>query len=230
MKKMDLLGHTIEWTNQNSGFLALLIFLAALFLGWISGIFSSLRRKPKLKITVLPGPNITASFPTGRYHNSHEMHRTSLAVYIKVANIGKAPTSIDEVHVGYKSQAYRNPLRWYWLKHQVVCKSDFAVNLGVDKKIFPFLMQQNQLTSNDTDTYLREGQSANGMVYFEQSESWGNFFPKFPNNTVRIKVKVYDSFGHSYHTKSSISKVTLEAARTVCEKFGQTRESLAKTE
>ncbi len=225
---MDLLSTTIEWTNKNSGFLGLIIFLTTMMLGWISGIFSSLRKKPKLEIDVLKGPTFCASFDTGRMFEGNLTHRTAISAYVEIVNIGSAPTDIKAIHIGYKSQSQKNPFKWFWLKEITVAKSDFMMKLGEDKKIFPFLMQRNQLIEAEIDTYLLEGKRLNGIVYFEQEESWGEFLPKIENNRMRIKVRVFDVYGRSYTATSTINKVTLEAAKNICEKFGETRESIVE--
>lgn len=219
----------IEWTNSNSGFLSLLLFFTTIFLGWVSGFFSSLMRKPKLKIQVLPGPTFCASFDTGRVFNGHKTHRTALSAYIAITNQGSAPTDIQSIHVGYKSQAHINPFRWFWLKEITVSKSDFVMEMGEDLKVFPFLFQKNQLTVNDIDTYLLEGKRCNGIIYFEQDESWGNYLPRIKANKMDIIIRITDSFGSSHFSKARINKVTLAAAKKVCENFGGTRESLKDT-
>ncbi|MCQ4285849.1 hypothetical protein NA647_00140 [Pseudomonas stutzeri] len=218
--------HIINWTNENSGFLALVLFLATLFLGWISGVFKALKRKPELKIEVLQGPTFCASFDTSRTWNGHKTHRTAISLYLSITNIGSAPTDIKFIYVGYRSKNHSIPFRWFWLKEITVSKSDFVMKLGKDSKVFPFLMQRNQLTNNQIDTYLLEGKRCNGVVYFEQDESWGDYLPKTRNNRMTIKIKVFDVYGNHYSTKTVINKVTLDAAKEVSEKFGETRESL----
>ena len=220
----------VDWANDNSGFLALILFLATLFLGWISGIFKALKRKPELKIEILPGPTFCASFDTSRIWRGHKTHRTAISLYLSIANVGSAPTDIKSIHVGYKSKKHSTPFRWFWLKEITVSKSDFVMTLGEDLKVFPFLMQRNQLTDNQIDTYLLEGKRCNGIVYFEQVESWGNYLPKISDNRMKIKVRVFDVYGNHYSATSVINKVTLNAAKEVSEKFGETRESLVKTQ
>ena len=44
--------------NENQGALTLSIFIFTLLLGWISGAFRALRRKPDLKVETLPGAYI----------------------------------------------------------------------------------------------------------------------------------------------------------------------------
>ncbi|MBH0048423.1 hypothetical protein [Pseudoalteromonas sp. NZS11_1] len=224
---MELIESIIEWTNKNSGFLGLLIFISTVLLGWLSGIFAGLRRKPKLKIEINDGPTFCASFDTGRVYKNNLTHRTAISTYIKVTNVGSAPTDIKSVHIGYKSQNHILPFKWFWLKDITVALSDFVVNLGEDIKVYPFLIQRNQLSENQIDTYLLEGKSCNGIVYHEQIESCGNFLPKIKNNRMRVKVCVVDVYGGTHTSTATINKVTLKAAQRICQKFGETRESLA---
>lgn len=216
----------MKWANNNSGFLGLLVFLVTVVLGWVSGVFSALRRKPKLAIEILEGPTFCASFDTGRSYKGNLTHRTAISAYIAITNLGSAPTDVKSVQIAYKSQLHKNPFKWFWLTKNTVAKSDFIMPLGDGLKAFPFLIQRNQTMECSNDTYLLEGKRCSGVVYFEQDESWGNCLPKINDNKMLIKVRIIDVFGSSYSTKGIINKVTLSAAKRVCEKFGETRESL----
>lgn len=216
----------INWTNSNSGFLTLILFFFTLLLGWVSGIFKALIKKPNLKIEVLEGPTFCASFDTSRQYNGHQAHRTAISLYLAITNVGNTPTDIKEIHVGYKSLSHFLPFRWFWLKELTIAKSDFVMDMGQQSKVFPFLMQRNQLTDNRIDTYLLEGKRCNGMVYFEQDESWGNYLPKAPNNKLLIKIKIVDVYGNCFSINATINKVTLKEAKTACSEFGETKESL----
>lgn len=149
-----------------------------------------------------------------------------MGVYLGITNVGSAPTDLDKIIIGYKSTDRKIPFLWHWLKYQTVCRSDFVMKIGEDTKIYPNLMQRNQLTDNKIETYLKEGQRCNGMVYFEGDELYGNKIPYAPENQSLIKIKVYDVYGKSYSKKAKIPKVTINAARKVCKKFGEPRDSL----
>ncbi|MBL4584695.1 MAG: hypothetical protein JKX83_08770 [Pseudomonadales bacterium] len=45
---------------------------------------------------------------------------------------------------------------------------------------------------------------------------------------MKIKIKVLDMHGNRYFYTSVINKVTIDAAKEVSAKFGETRESLSK--
>jgi len=225
---MEYIAYIKVWTNNNSGFLGLLLFIITILLGWVTGIFKTLRRKPNLKIKVIPGPSFCASYDTGRVYEGHLTHRTAMSVYLSVTNTGSAPTDIEDIYVGYKSQASKNKFEWFWLKELTVCKSDFMMELGDDLKIFPFFKQKNQSMENIIKTYLNEGESSNGIIYYEQEESWGKFIPTIEDNLMKIKILIKDVYGRKYTQKATIPKVTLNAAQKVCSTFGETRESLVE--
>ncbi len=45
----------IKLLNDNQGIISIAIFIITLLLGWISGIFSALQKKPKFKIDLIDG-------------------------------------------------------------------------------------------------------------------------------------------------------------------------------
>jgi hypothetical protein len=56
------MAEIIKWSNENAGFLSIILFVVALFLGWISGIFQSLRKRPKFEIRIIPGQQFAQPF------------------------------------------------------------------------------------------------------------------------------------------------------------------------
>ena len=227
---MEYLNEIKMWSNENSGFLSLILFLFTFALGWVSGFFKAILKKPYLKIEVIEPKSFCSTFDIGRKTNGKSMHRTAISIYLKIINIGNSPTEVDKVAIGYKSAEYNNPFRWYWLEEEVVCLSDFIVPLGdEDSKVMPFLKQRNQTINNNTSLYLQVASSCLGITYFEQEASTGNYFPKCDENYyVKIKVKVIDTLGNAYFQKSKILKLQLKAAQKWCEKYGQTREKLVE--
>lgn len=220
----------IGWLNDNEGFVTVLVFIATLLLGWVSGIFQALRRKPKFKIEVLPGPSICSVFNTGNKYEGYDTHRTAIALYLKITNIGNAPSNIDKVEVGYHwnitglsllSLKYR--LGWFWIKNLTVAIEDFCTPFGEDNiKFYPFLLQKSVVSNSTIDTYLEVGKNAIGVVYFEQNESWGASSPLPDNGKTKIKVRVYDSFSNSYSTIVRIPIVDINEAKEYNRYFGET--------
>ena len=175
---------TAKWLNDNQGVLSMLVFVATLTVGWLSGIFSALRRRPKLTFNVIFGPTFCCTYPTGAMHGTFPVHRTGIALYLRVSNVGSAATSLENISVGYHCsirpasiQWLRFRLGWLWLNDQIAAIHDFQAKIGENIKIYPFLIQASILTGKAANTFLVPGQSTNGVVYFEQSDSWGGFFP-----------------------------------------------------
>ena len=219
---MNAFEFLVKLSNDNSGFLTLLIFTATVLLGWFTGVFRFLMHQPKFKIEVIEGPSFCSTYDAMEVESIRGAHRTAIAVYLSITNIGSAAAEISQISVAYKSRAFKNPFKWYWLQNETTFLTDFAVPLGDTYKVVPFMKQQNQLIHNDTSLYLRAGENRNGISYFEQEASFGEHYPKDINFYVKIKIMARDSFGHKYYGKSVIPKVKLAAAQEWCKKFGLT--------
>lgn len=225
----DYYAQTSKWSNDNQGVVSLAIFIVTIAFGWASGIFSALRRKPKFCLSLIDGPTFCCTFPVGKEHADHEVHRTGIALYLAIANIGSAASSIENVSVGYhwhlhpfSRQWFRYSLGWFWLRNQAVALADFQAAIGGNIKVFPFLTQRGTLSPGKATTFLQAGQSTNGVVYFEQSDSWGGCFPSPRNGTVTIKVCVEDVFRRKHTAKFHIPFVSMEYARKYNPSFGTT--------
>lgn len=220
---------TAKWLNDNQGVAGAAIFIATLLFGWLSGIFSALRRKPKFKVQLIQGPTFCCTYPTGAIEGEFKVHRTGIALYLAVSNVGSAPSSIESVAVGYHchirpfSRAWlKYRVGWLWLTDQIAAIHDFQANIGDNIKFYPFLIQRSTLSGHSADTYLQPGQSANGVVYFEQSDSWGGFFPSPTAKGVRVKVALRDTFGTRHTSKFHIPAVAMNEARKYNPSFGKT--------
>lgn len=211
----------IDWTNQNSGFLTLILFVTTLMLGWVSGIFRALMHKPKFQIEINEGPTFISNFPTEREFKDKKTHRTAAAIYLSVTNKGTAPAQIKSVRLGYHNRSVKYTFLWYWL-NSTPSIGDFGHTIGENLRVFPFLFQKNYLAAHPISTYLQSGQHTNGVVYFEQPESWGGFMPREKNGQTKIKLLVIDSFGNKYAKTFAISVVKLEYARKFNSNFGNT--------
>jgi len=226
---LDLYPAAAKWFNDNQGVVSAAIFLATLALGWASGIFSALRRKPKFKLSLNDGPTFCCTYSIGKVHDGFEVHRTAVALYLVVANVGSAPSSIQSVSLAYHWHLRPFSLRWlrfrvgwFWLENQAVSLTDFHTSIGGNTKVYPFLNQVNFMSPVGTTTYLEVGRSSNGVVYFEQSDSWGGCFPSVRRGRVRVKVGVRDVFGKLHTAKFSVPSVSLEGARKYNPSFGNT--------
>jgi hypothetical protein len=221
---ISLLKSIGTWANRNAGVLALLVFVAGIL---IAGVRSRLRR-PRFKIELIPGPTFISSFETGREHDGYKTHRTAIALYLKIANVGSAAASISGVEVGYHNFTFRYTFLWYWLQAAAVL-TDFCVNIGDSVKCFPFLIQHSIITGRSAPTYLEPGRDTCGVAYFEQPESWGGFRPRLQgDNKVLIKVGIRDAFGKCHSRTFKLDLVSVDKAREYCSAFGRTYEELSK--
>lgn len=222
-----------KWLNGNQGVVGVAIFALTLTLGWVSGIFSALRRRPKFRIQLIEGPTFVCTFLTGKKHNDFDVHRTGVALYLKIVNSGSAASSIDEISIGYHWQVipftrawFKYGVGWFWLRNQTAAIHDFQAKIGENIKFYPFLTQKSMYSPVHASTYLEPGQSENGVVYFEQSDSWGGCFPAVGKKGTRIKVCVKDVFGGKHTARFTVPNVTLERARKYNPSFGKTLSEL----
>lgn len=217
-----------KWSNDNQGVVSIALFAITMALGWVSGIFSSLRQKPKFRLSLIEGPTFCCTYHVGKTQGEFEVHRTGIALYLVVGNTGSAASSIANVSVGYHWHLQRFSLLWlrysvgwFWLNNQSVSLTDFQAKIGENIKVFPFLTQANHLAPLKAKTFLQVGQSTNGVVYFE-ADSWGGCFPSVNDGRVRIKVAVEDTFGKRHTAKFTIPSVSMEDARQYNPSFGTT--------
>ena len=223
------MNEIISWTNDNSGFLTLIVFLATLFAGWISGIFQRLRFRPNFELDIIAGPTFCSIFHTGRKFENFENHKTAISVYLRITNTGTAPSEIQDIQVGYHNHTFKYTFFWFWLKSTVALR-DFGHTIGENLRVYPFLLQKSILLPRENITYLKSGQSSNGIVYFEQVESFGGFQPRIKNEKIKIKIKVFDVYKKSYSKSFWIPKVDLTYAKKFNEEFGQTLEKMGASE
>ena len=175
--------------------------------------------KPDLIIELIPTPSFCSSFDSDLPNESVNIHRTAIILYIKITNVGNAPTEIGKIHVGYQSMEND----WHWLCEETTLLDDFVMSMGEKVKVFPFLKQKNYLMDNDINTFLNPGQSRSGIVYFEQKASSCNLYPKIGEDfKVKIQIRVHDTKGQKWSTEQNITKVMIEAARDHCPHFGKT--------
>lgn len=223
------------WLNENQGVLGVAIFVVSLAFGWLSGIFSALRRRPKFRIELIEGPTFVCTFQTGKKHGEFDVHRTGVVLYLKIANVGSAPSSIERISVAYHwhvipfTRAWlRYRIGWFWLHDQTAAIHDFQTMIGDNMKVYPFLTQKSILISSQANTYLEPGQLENGVVYFEQPDSWGGCFPSVGPHGVKIKVSVRDVFGSKHTARFIVPSLSLEEARRYNPSFGKTLAELHK--
>lgn len=232
---MDALAQAADWTNANQGVVSVAIFVLTLFLGWTSGVFASLRRKPKLSFELIEGPTFCSVISTGAKHKDFDVHRTVFALYLQIANIGSAPTSIKSVSIGYHWDIVpiswnwlRYRIGWFWIHDQAVALTDFQVEIGDSVKFFPFLFQKSVISGERPDTFLDAAQSTSGVLYFEQPDSWGGCQPLPIRGRTKILVSVTDVYGTRFKRRFWIPIVSVTDAKKYNPSFGETTFALRR--
>jgi hypothetical protein len=184
----------------------------------------------------IEGPTFVCTFGVGEKHEGYDVHRTGIALYLKVSNVGSAPASMENVAVGYRwhiipfsRQWWRYGIFRFWLSEQTIALDDFQATIGDQLKLFPFLFQRSSISGDSSDTYLEVGRSTNGVVYFEQPDSFGGCFPRARNQIVKLKIKITDSFGGVHSQVLKIPRVTLAEARRYNPSFGRTISAMRRT-
>lgn len=220
---------TAKWLNDNQGVAGVGVFIVTLLLGWASGIFAALRRRPKFRISHIQGPTFCCTFPTGAEHDGQPVHRTGIALYLAVANVGSAASSLNNISVGYHWHIRPFSLLWlryrvgrFWLHNQIAAIHDFQAKIGENIKVYPFLTQRSIISGADPSTFLEPGKSTNGVIYFEQSDSWGSCYPAPSRQGVSVKVEIRDVFGRAHTAKFKIPFVSIQEALKYNPSFGQT--------
>lgn len=219
----------VQWTNENSGFLSVILFFATLFYGWISGFFSSIIKKPKLKIRFIDKLLFFSTFDTGEKHidngKEYEIYKSAFVVYMSIANIGNMVTSIDKIYLSY----YKNKRGFFkekvWLA-QWHTLEPFCLQISEDKVLMinSLLRRDNILDFSDR-TSLDPGKSILGATYFEQGPAWGNFRPLLNKDlTATIHIKIVDIYGNKFKFKTCLKEKSIDDARVLYEHFGKTGE------
>lgn len=227
----------IKWTNENSGFLSLVLFLITVIYGWLSGIFQSLSKKPKLKIRFLEKVSFFSFYYTGEkwfneeLNEEFELHKTGFSVYMSIANIGNKPTSIDKISLGYEKNSTKR--KWFkkdivWL-HQWHSIDDFIMKFEDDFLVVKNLRIRNKLYSDSSNDNLGIGESVVGVAYFEQKTAWGNLNPiQNKNGEIDIIIKIADIYGKSYKFKTKLKILPIEEAREYNKHFGNVEKVMKK--
>lgn len=224
---MEYLSTIQEWTNNNSGYLSLLIFLAGLV---VSVWFAKKNKRTKesnvdLSIEIIDHASMCTSFDTGNSQGSSKLHRTALILYLKIINKNENPIRIGDIRVGYRSQSHENPESWYWLNNETTMVEEYKSPMGDKVKIYPYLKQASVNSSIPVNMTIEPYDSKNGTVYFEQDESGGYLIPYMDDDfRVNVIVEVNDNIGNKWTLEGRIRKVKIEAIRELNPCFGLTRQ------
>lgn len=219
-----------NWTNSNSGFLALLLFIAGLCISLLLWLLRKTKKNiesgSNFNLEIIETPTLCSSYHIRYAEFGKDIHSTAFLIYLIIKNNGEKPTQIGKIKVAYKSSGLDTPESWYWLKDEVLLMDDFVMPIGDKVKVFPFLRQKNALMNNEPKTFLAPREEVNGLVYFEQDESIGEMYPYMdPDNKVQTKIVVSDSLGNESEIEHRVNKVLIEAVRKHCPSFGCTKQS-----
>jgi hypothetical protein len=110
----------------------------------------------------------------------------------------------------------------------MVTVAEFQCKIGDSIKVYPSLLQGSAMLGTTTDTFLESGRQANGVVYFEQDDSYGGNYPTPRNGRAKVRVIVSDVFGRKHKKSFWIPVVSLVEARKYNTSFGGTLEALRR--
>lgn len=226
---IDFINAVIDWTNTNSGFVSILIFIATIVYGWLSGFFAVITRKSSLKVNFLPEGTMCSVVPTGKNTRGHDCFRFACSLYLELTNTGYRTIILDDYKLSYLAINNSKPVL---IEHLTVCKSDFLVDLGNgDVKVLPFLVQTSYLSASSSNDTLLSGYKKTGIIYFESPEYYGNYSPLVDEEScVEITLNLTDTLGKKYQYKNLISCIKLIKAQKTCKKFGMTYNDLINKE
>ncbi len=192
----ELIAQLIDICNKNSGFLSLLLFFLSLAIAFFSGFFRYINRKPRLIAEVIEGPTFYTEAPHHREENGKIYRTHCFALYLRVSNIGNAPTTLTRLKLRYLWKP--GPFgKWVTIDHSTTSLSEFKHPIGCDIKIYPYLIQKMDLADRP-DHYITEGKSISGVIYFE-SEFWGNCVPYSSKEITTVQILLLDTLGKSHN-------------------------------
>lgn len=221
----------INWLNENEGFLSLILFIVTILIGWVSGIFKSFTKRPRFKIRIIEKMTYGSVFLTGEQYTppaqgTYDLHKTAFVLYLEITNTGTADSKIGKIYVGYYPDTTKP--KWRQKRNWIVesnIMSNFALPIANSDKMLsiPHLKQKNEPDYSTLDTFLKIGDSVNGVSYHEQTRCWGNFYPRIENDgTVELVVKINDAFGYCYKKKIFVPMKNINDAMANNPDFGMT--------
>lgn len=224
---VSFINDLAKWSNDNSGFLSIILFLATIGIGWVSGIFALIRNKPKFKIDIINQCTFYSTLIQEKTYKGYPVHKTAFVIYCKITNVGYSGSDIGEIQLIYQRKDRRLFFHEKRPIKETICCSDFTYKFQETGhvKVFPFLKQVNQLLPyQDVETYLPVGKSKNGIIYFEEKETYGNLYP-IRNKDLRttpIVIEVKDAYGKIFRKKLNIKYIEPEEALTYNPDFAMT--------
>ncbi len=79
---------------------------------------------------------------------------------------------------------------------------------------------------HNISTYLRPSEDTNGLVYFEQDNSSGNYYPQMDLDfKVQTLIVVHDNKGNKWSIEHRVTKTQIKYIREICPSFGLSKET-----
>lgn len=221
-----MINEIIKWTNENSGFLSIILFIGTIIYGWISGLFDSLVKRPKLKVRFIDKVAFYSFYITGEKHTvknvTYDIHKTGFVVYMSIGNIGNIPTSIDKIFLGYykhKKTFFFKEINWLPQWHAL---ANFKLPTKTENFIVVSTLRiRDHELDNSNKSFLQVADTVVGVAYFEQVKAWGNFQPlREEDGSTKIKIKIRDIYGRNYVFKTKLKHISIEEAQRINPNFG----------
>lgn len=219
-----------NWLNNNIGVLNVILFLISIAFGIFSGIFKSIIKKPKFKIRIIPKMTFGSTFLTGETYTAIEsenygIHKTAFVTYIDVTNIGTEASTIGKIRIGYYVDDGKNTFfkKRVWVNESSVL-DDFGIPIATGKcLVTPNIRRSRVEIEEQYSSFLEIGDSKNGICYFEQSSSWGNYYPrKDEEGLTDLKIEIKDAFGNKFSKRYKSRMININEALRYNSKFGFT--------
>lgn len=231
----------VKYLNDNSGLLQVITFVISLLIAWASGLFNRISDKPNFKIKMNDIPSYLCIIRVKEDYNGHPAFYTAISTYLNITNVGKRDSTITSVQFQYRSETlyfqnsrllsfitskeksihqFKSLYKYSDLLDRKFIRSYFDLPLeGNSFRRIPLLLQKDKDGFSE-DSYIKIGNSINGMLYFESYTYWGGYRPYVKNEKVDIRIIVTDAFGISHKLNDTIQVVDLKTAQKVYPEFG----------
>jgi|SRR5690554_476850 len=138
--RYPIVEEIIDWTNINSGFLGLLLFILTLVISWVSELFKFIRKRPKFKIGIIEKATFGSIIDLDKTHHDLPVYKIVFAIYIEVINVGNVFSFIGKINLGYllsdMKSKWRTSRNWII---ETISKSDFKIRFENSDKVKGFL-------------------------------------------------------------------------------------------
>jgi hypothetical protein len=225
-----------NWLNDNTGVVSVFLFLGTILVGWLTGFFKALIRRPRFKIRVIPKMTLGCVFNTGRQYTppmqgTYDLTKTAFVIYLEIINAGTTASNLGKIRIGYNRNNGKRAIfqKRLWIYEYNILDT-FSIPSGDGQSLLiPHLRQVTPELNKSYNGYIEVGNSLIGAAYFEQPVSWGNHTPRFDENGFTdIKIIVEDAFKNKYRKRAKVKMIPIQDALTYNPKFGMTEHFLER--